>query len=185
MNSTDFNGFPIEPLDEFDYFDEFDEFDQFMEEQSKFENIISASSELVEIESEDDLSKSDKKLLISHNTSFEQLLQDYVDAAKYNQKYKRGMKIAFFVITMSVVVLLNVSFVFISIWGIWMQKNPQVDMVDILPPIIASFASVITSIITIPKVIATYLFDKTEDVHLSSMISEMQKYDTSIRNTKH
>ena len=156
---------------------------EYKQEKEKVNKILFGfQSVLSEVSTEKSLMESDEDLLKKHNTSFATLLSNYVTASDKSQKHKRGMKIAFFVVIMFIITTLSLSFAGTIFIGLYMQFKGLVSMLDLLAPILVSFASVLTSILVLPKIIAEYLFDKSEDDRLSKMVSNMQDYDKELRN---
>lgn len=147
-------------------------------------NILEENSELYEVSNEQYLDNSDNSLLISHNSSFEQLLSDYVQTAERNQKVKYRMKIAFFIISMFLFVSLPITLIGVSIYSVYGLLNSDANLVNLIVPFVSLLGSTLTSIIVIPEIIAKYLFDPSEDKNLSDIIANMQKYDMSIRNSR-
>lgn len=156
----------------------------FIEKERVNRILLGHNSHLLEISTEESLNDSDENLLKKHNQSFVNLLNNYVVSSDKSQKHKRGMKIAFFVITMVIVIMLILSFVATIFAGLYMRSVKNISILELLAPLITSFASVITSIIILPKIIAEYLFDKSEDDRLSQIVSNMQNYDKELRNQR-
>lgn len=142
------------------------------------------NASLLEIPTEKSLMESDEDLLKKHNSSFADLLSNYVVSSDKSQKHKRGMKIAFFVIAMTIIIVLSISFVITIVMSLYMQCTRNIRILDLIAPIASSFASVVIAVLTIPKIIAQYLFDKSEDDRLSQMVGKMQDYDKEIRNNR-
>lgn len=57
----------------------------------------------------------------------------------------------------------------------------NIEMIDLLPEIVAAMGVFITTLITIPNLISEYLFNKGEEQTMSAIIAKIQDYDIQVR----
>ena len=89
------------------------------------------------------------------------------------------MRSAFFVISIVLLFLLSVGFpVLISI----ILVTGKIQDVSAAVGLIAASASIVTSVIVLPKTIAEYLFSTEEDAKNADIVKEIIKSDLEIRN---
>lgn len=116
-----------------------------------------------------------------HSINYDEILSDYTTHVNKTLKSKRIMKIIFFVISVSIMVL---SIIFL-IWGGFFvasqSKSENFNIQDYLIPAISALTSFLTVFIIIPKIIAKYLFNSKEDSAMKDVIESIQNYDKNVR----
>ena len=105
----------------------------------------------------DNYQQTDRKLL--------ETLTDTVDLLKNRETQKSRFKLWFFIIIMTVFVILCLSpFVILFLFR------------NIIVTIIGTLTEILTAIIVLPKIIANYLFNLNEDKEYFNLISDLKSY---------
>lgn len=115
------------------------------------------------------------------------ILQTYRDHIEISSKQKARLKYWFFAIICFIMITLLVLF-FISVR---MTYSVMCDMIKehsgsfeiatgAATSMISSFATVVIALLSLPKIIANYLFDKGEDQLMNEIIKNIQVYDIGI-----
>lgn len=129
---------------------------------------------------------------LKHSRSYSELLSTYVKATKRNSYIKDILKILFFIITISTLVVVVLIFYNTLNYAFDTFKNTQdineisleaiLSVVTILLPAISSL---IVAFIKIPEIIAKYLFNIKEDAYMNSIIKNIQDHDQSMFAMEH
>lgn len=112
------------------------------------------------------------------NKLYSDLLELYIEEYENKSKWKKGYKLAFFVVVM---------FCFFGIIGaslyaiIIVAQKDDPSLYD-LGTIIGSVAGIISSLVVLPKIIAEHLFPTDEDRNMNDILKSMQENDSAIRN---
>ena len=126
-------------------------------------------------ESEQDDRKA-KDFLESHYDTYTDILNVYTDYCKKNLSLKIGNKKCFYYFSLILLcIIISISFIMISIL-LFVQVNHNLEI------IIGLIGTIITSVITIPNIIAKYLFNIEEEKYISDIINHIQNYDNSVRD---
>ena len=119
---------------------------------------------------------------------YSSIINEYVDNLGKSLLIKRILKIIFFVAIILVIGVLIVVFSH-SINSVMhlLEANEDLNkqmMLTVCTQIIASFGTIITSIIALPRIIANYLFDSEDEKAIISVIEKIQNYDRDTISTK-
>lgn len=114
---------------------------------------------------------------LDRDVQYTELLSKYIDLyerkAKRNEKYK----LSFFIITMSMFVLL-IAVPFVLFFIIACKESASVsDAVMVF----GGIAGIVSAVIVLPKIIAEHLFPANEDENMIGMVQHMQLNDSKIR----
>lgn len=111
----------------------------------------------------DNYQQTDRKLL--------ETLTDTVDFLKNRETQKSRFKLWFFIIIMTVFVILCLSpFVILFLF-----RNIITNQ-SLIVTIIGTLTEILTAIIVLPKIIANYLFNLNEDKEYFNLISDLKSY---------
>ena len=111
----------------------------------------------------DNYQQTDRKLL--------ETLTDTVDLLKNRETQKSRFKLWFFIIIMTVFVILCLSpFVILFLF-----RNIITNQ-SLIVTIIGTLTEILTAIIVLPKIIANYLFNLNEDKEYFNLISDLKSY---------
>ena len=111
----------------------------------------------------DNYQQTDRKLL--------ETLTDTVDLLKNRETQKSRFKLWFFIIIMTVFVILCLSpFVILFLF-----RNIITNQ-SLIVTIIGTLTEILTAIIVLPKIIANYLFNLNEDKEYFNLISDVKSY---------
>ena len=127
------------------------------------------------------LHRSDTSSLSQHNIQYTVLLKAYVKDFERNSENKRKNKEDLFQIAKMLlkwIPILNIIFIFLTLACLAWDR---VDILEALPGLLTSMASLLGTFMVVPKMITKYLFNKKEEEHLAKIISKIQKYDRNIR----
>lgn len=111
--------------------------------------------------------------LLTREKFYTKIVEDFENNYVIVHKQKLFFKKCFFWIVMSLYGIVIIGSIFILIWSLFVPSN--------IALIISALASIISSVVAIPKIIAKYLFPTNEDSIMNEMICQMQKYDNGIR----
>ncbi len=136
-------------------------------------NTIGDSSRFDDIETDDELKISDTNMLKRHNNQYSLLLEAYVDDINNKRKSKEIFKWIFFMVSMALLIGVFILFIVLCF-----KKD------DSLSIILSSFATLLTSIITLPQIIAKYLFNSEDEKNINTVIKNIQDYDLKVREEK-
>lgn len=113
-----------------------------------------------------------------HSQKYTELLSTYIDNAEKSNKQKRRFKEAFFWISFGILFSSCVSFLLLNvsvfIFGVDSSKTENI------VALIASWVSLLTIYIAIPKIITSYLFNKEEDNNMMNLIMSIQNHDENL-----
>lgn len=113
-----------------------------------------------------------------HSKKYTELLSTYIDNAEKSNKQKRRFKEAFFWISFGILFSSCVSFLLLNIsvfiFGVDSSKTENI------VALIASWVSLLTIYIAIPKLITDYLFNKEEDDNMMNLIMSIQNHDENL-----
>lgn len=128
-----------------------------------------------------DLNMSDITSIKSHNKSYTDLLESYTEFISKTLNAKRKMKNCFYWLSF----LVMAAFSIIIIAGIILLfRNAEVlksDYRDYILPALTALSSFITVLIVIPKIIAEYLFNSSEENIMNEVVKNIQEYDKTVR----
>lgn len=130
----------------------------------------------IQVVSDEELESYDKGYLVGHNQQYSKLLETYVANAKKALEEKCLYKRVFFWGCM--IALAMMLLVFFIALGVTVLKENTIQIVVELVSITVSLAS---AIIVVPKIIAEYLFNTSDEANMVEIIKNMQEYDKSVR----
>lgn len=146
--------------------------------QSIFDDVIAGSKNdstvLKQDTSEHDELNDDEYYLKARNKFYTNLTKSYETNYIETHKQKRKLKLWFFIVVMSLYSIIILGSMFAILYSLISQKGN-------IEIIIGSVISLISTIATIPIIIARYLFPLGEDKQMGKMVNKMQKYDKRIR----
>jgi len=126
--------------------------------------------------------KDDVQTLTKHNEQYTKLLEAYVENIKEVLADKRQKKEQTYRIAFGLMIAIPICVIVIIIIALLLGAFcTKVDMIDLLPEIVAAMGVFITTLITIPNLISEYLFNKEEEQAMSSIIAKIQDYDIQVR----
>lgn len=129
------------------------------------------------IKNDIDLQKSDVNAMVSHNTSFTNILDAYEKNASASLRQKRTFKNVFFYGVCFVLVL--VAFLSAAVIIVGLAGMISIENIGVYFTALGTF---LTSFIVLPKVIVEYLFHPEEEKGMTDIVKAIQEYDTKIRN---
>lgn len=127
-----------------------------------------------------DLKESDNRNLSKHNKQYTKLLKAYITNYEENAKLKREKKECVFQLATGLLIISPMILMIFLAISIGLIAN-GVDAYAFIPEIVAAFGTTISCIFVVFKIITKYLFDKNEEKHMATIISQIQRYDTTIR----
>lgn len=134
----------------------------------------------VQVSTDSDLSELDTGYLSHHNDDYSALLDIYVENARHSLNDKRQYKKIFYYSSLAVlggiifILIITIIFAFFS--------KSSVQTIVTLVTVATSF---MTAFIVIPKIIAEYLFNTSDESNFTDIIKNMQDYDKSVREHIH
>lgn len=119
-----------------------------------------------------------------HTKKYTDLLDSFITNTKSSNKLKSGLKIAFFIIIVLIMVGLAALFSYsvYKAFNVIMYLNTENNhstesVIGTVASIIPSLATMIVALIKLPKIIAKYLFNPEEDKNMVAIIEKIQNYD--------
>lgn len=116
----------------------------------------------------------------ARDLAYSNLLENYVTLTRRRNNLKEFHKWTFFWIII-ISCIIGIYLLYSLCRKILGQKDIQV-VLDASPLLITAFASFLSTIIVIPKVIAQFLFDTKEDANITDLIKHTQEHDASGRD---
>ena len=156
-----------------------------MGEINTSEEIVSknvlALNNRAQITKTEDMVKSDAKSLSKHNKQYDRLLKAYVKDFELNCLQKRENKQKVFKIGKVLLILVPIVVMIFMFCTLWCITYKKVNGLDCIPGLLTAVTALISTFMTVPKMITKYLFNKHEEDHLTEIISKIQEYDINIR----
>lgn len=119
-----------------------------------------------------------------HTKKYTDLLDSFIANTKSSNKLKSGLKISFFVIIVLIMAGLTVLFSYsvrkafnVIMYLNSVNNNSTESIIGAVSSIIPSLATMLVSLIKLPKIIAQYLFNPEEDKNMVAIIEKIQNYD--------
>ncbi|MBD5475536.1 MAG: hypothetical protein HDR17_06065 [Lachnospiraceae bacterium] len=134
------------------------------------------------VKSDKALYKSDTSSLSKHNKQYTVLLKAYVKDYKYNSENKKKHKEDLFKVAKALLILMPILTIIYMFSTLYCLMYNKIDVLDSLPGLFAALAALIGTFIVIPQMITEYLFNKSEEEHLTNIIGKIQDYDRNIRD---
>lgn len=148
------------------------------EEKEEIENFLPKPQNTI---NDDSLKNNDRENLTLHNEQYTILLKTYVENFKKTSTRKYEDRTDVFQIATTLLIVIPLAmFIFIGVVLFFIYEG--IDFKQILPIILTAITTVISSLFVILKIIVEYLFDRNEEKNLTQIISEIQKYDSKIRD---
>lgn len=116
----------------------------------------------------------------ARGSSYERLLNNYVDLAKDRNDSKENKKNDFYQL---VRVILIISGIFFGILLMRVMFLPVDDMAKLLPVIGTAFVAFLGEFISLPTIVAKYLFNSDEDNNMTEIIKHTQDFDINSQNS--
>lgn len=152
------------------------------------ENINSISKNLDSLDdanlANDSLTRSDNFHLAAHNEKFSELLSCYVNNYSESWKNKVKSRRCMFYICAILLVIVSIVSLGIIIWAAYYTWRHKGDVIAIIPTVLGAVVTFISGFMTIPNIIANYLYNADEEKYLADIIGKIQEYDSSIRTHK-
>lgn len=128
------------------------------------------------IESQDDKQKNVREKLYSL------IIAEYIQNLSDGMKLKRVMKRVFFVMILIIFVVVTTSFVITTshVFTLYEKGLENTALKSAVVQSITSFASLVIALLTLPKIVASYLFNSKEEKSAVKIISNVQVYDTNM-----
>lgn len=149
-------------------------------EINDFLNSILSTEQAVPVTSDHNLAELDTGYLSHHNEKYSALLDIYVANAKESLCDKRKYKKIFYYGSLTVLAGIIITLL-ISIVIAFTSKSSLQTIVTL----ITVATSFMTAFIVIPKIIAEYLFNTSDETNFTDIIKNMQDYDKSVREHIH
>lgn len=141
-------------------------------------------SNSVRVNNDDELLEvRDKTSLKKHSRNYDSILNEYTSHVEKTLKNKRFMKMFFFWLSISVMILCVIFIICSVLFVIYEYKqNTDFNVQDYIIPVVTAISSFLTVFIIIPKIIAEYLFNSSEDAVMKDIVSIIQDYDKYVRD---
>ena len=111
---------------------------------------------------------------MNRDIAYTDLADNFVYNYRQTHEQKRFLKNIFFWFIMPLYAIIILGSMFAVIASLFIAGS-QIEVV------LGAVASIITSVIAIPTIIAKYLFPIGEDKNMTKMVHKMQEYDNNIR----
>ena len=118
--------------------------------------------------------------LDERNIKYSDLLQQFLDDYKARKRINKHYKSIFFHVFMTAFVLILIVTVAYIVFA---TLNISKTNISMIAGLVTAAATLITSILTIPQIIAKYLFSIEEDKFMSDIIKSMLTQDDKIRES--
>lgn len=112
--------------------------------------------------------------------SYEQLLNNYVELSKSRNDRKEDKKDDFYILIKAVLII---SGAFFFIFLMRVVCLPVDDMIKLLPTSVAAMVAFLGEFISLPTIIAKYLFNNDEDNNMTEIIKHTQDFDINSQNS--
>ena len=145
-------------------------------EINDFLNGILSTEQAVPVTSDNNLVELDTGYLSHHNEDYSALLDIYVANAKESLNDKRKYKKIFYYSSLIVLAGIIITLLISSIIAFTSKSSLQT-----IVTLITAATSFMTAFIVIPKIIAEYLFNTSDETNFTDIIKNMQEYDKSVR----
>lgn len=116
---------------------------------------------------------------LTNDNLFSSLLEVYVDNLKVQSKHKRNLKVWFFIVLMFL--LVGVTVVSLIMMGLAISAG---DIASSVSAAVASLVEFSVAFFKLPQIVAEYLFNKSEDDTMASIIKNMQDYNLKRYNSE-
>lgn len=144
----------------------------------KFENMTVLTDEDLNKSTAESLKNNDCYNITRRNDSSTEFFQLFVTAYENNTKTNRNLKRAFFVMFM---IFLSIMIGIVPTVIVIASCNNNIHFVEILTALVSSSATIITSIIIIPKIMVQQLFSSEETKVSIDLISKLLETDKKTR----
>ena len=134
------------------------------------------------VKSDKALYKSDTSSLSKHNKQYTVLLRAYVEDYRCNSVIKKMHKEDLFKIAKRLLIFIPILTIIYMFLTLFLLAYNKIDFLESLPGLFVALTSLIGTFMVIPQMITEYLFNKSEEEHLSNIISKIQEYDRNIRD---
>lgn len=128
------------------------------------------------------LFENDEKILQEHNRQYSNMLKVYVENLERNLNSKQEQKQIMYETSKSLLIGIPTGIFIITILLLLMVSKQYLSTAEIVIGFLTVAVSFTETLIIIPKMITSYLFDKNEEKTMSNVILNIQKYDMSIRD---
>lgn len=110
------------------------------------------------------------------------IIAEYIQNLSDGMKLKRVMKRVFFVMILIIFVVVTTSFVITTshVFTLYEKGLENTALKSAVVQSITSFASLVIALLTLPKIVANYLFNSKEEKSAVKIISNVQVYDTNM-----
>ncbi len=149
-------------------------------EINDFLNSILSTEQAVPVTSDNNLVELDTGYLSHHNEDYSALLDIYVANAKESLNDKRKYKKIFYYSSLIVLAGIIITLLISIIIAFTSKRSLQT-----IVTLITAATSFMTAFIVIPKIIAEYLFNTSDETNFTDIIKNMQEYDKSVRDHIH
>ena len=149
-------------------------------EINDFLNSILSTEQAVPVTSDNNLVELDTGYLSHHNEDYSALLDIYVANAKESLNDKRKYKKIFYYSSLIVLAGIIITLLISIIIAFTCKRSLQT-----IVTLITATTSFMTAFIVIPKIIAEYLFNTSDETNFTDIIKNMQEYDKSVRDHIH
>lgn len=160
--------------------DSFDEGEECVETENSFSEIaeeIAAAHEDNVLDSDEYFTKTIEYLQL-RDEEYYTLLKDYVVTARTRNNIKDSQKKNFYNLIKGI---LCVSICIFSLFCIRLLFSSTKDIIELFPIIISGAVAFLAEFISLPTIIARYLFNNSEDDNITKIINHTQDFDISGR----
>ena len=133
---------------------------------------------------DDALEWNDQFHLAKHNGKYTELLACYVDSYKNSWESKNSSRKCMFCVCVVILIMVSAVSLFVvgsaAVYAFWSHG----DFVSIIPAVSGAVVALVGGFMTIPDIIAKYLYNADEEKYLADIIGKIQEYDSRIRAGK-
>ena len=126
-----------------------------------------------------------------HGKKYTSLLKVYINTTRINLYVIIFLKIVFFIITMYIWLYMIHLFKYSYINAMEIISSESKNLyqinttINLVVTIIPSLVSLLTSFIVIPKIVAKYLFNRSEEDNMTQVIKNLQSYDDELNKNRY
>ena len=146
---------------------------------NKIKTETTSSKQETTFDSRDSFEEKNKELISNRSESYKKLLEDYVELSKDRNNSRENKKNDFYLLIKKILVISGIVFVLFLIRVLLMTPR---EIAEVLPVIISAFVAFLGEFISLPVIIANYLFNNSEDDNITKVILHTQEFDIDSQN---
>lgn len=159
-----------------DFFDNIEDTDFKFDKLTKFDYEISKKAIV------DASFKKSADQLDERNLLYTKLLKHYIDRYEKRLPINQRYKTIFFYFFMAFLFIISLSTTALIVFTCYSLLSNNIICSELIVGLITAGATMITSLLVIPKIIATYLFSTQEDQYMSEIVNSMLTQDDKTRS---